>query len=70
MDADSLAYACGILGLVDSEQKKGSLELLLKYILTQLILKMQKVVMMEVHLGIQNCTITLSESIKKENVKQ
>ena len=30
MDADSLACACGLLGLVDSEQKKGKLKLLLK----------------------------------------
>ena len=30
MDADSLACACGILGLVDPEQKKGKLKLLLK----------------------------------------
>ena len=35
MDADSLAWACGILGLVDPEQKEGSLKLLLKYILRQ-----------------------------------
>ena len=31
MDADSLAWACGILGLVDPEQKEGNLKLLLKY---------------------------------------
>ena len=35
MDADSFAYTCGILGLVDPEQKKGKLKLLLKYILRQ-----------------------------------
>ena len=32
MGADSFARACGILGLVDPEQKKGNLKLYLKYI--------------------------------------
>ena len=32
-DANSLCYACGILGLVVPDQKKGILKLLLKYIL-------------------------------------
>ena len=35
MDTDSFACACGIQGLVDPEQKKGNLKLLLKYILRQ-----------------------------------
>ena len=35
MDSDSLTCACGILGLVVPEQKKGNLKLLLKYILRQ-----------------------------------
>ena len=35
MDVDSLACACGILGLVVPEQKKSNLKLLLKYILRQ-----------------------------------
>ena len=34
-DADILSCACGILGLVVPEQKKGNLKLLLKYILRQ-----------------------------------
>ena len=34
-DVDSLACACGILGLVVPEQKKSNLKLLLKYILRQ-----------------------------------
>ena len=32
-DANSLGFACGILGLVVPDQKKGILKLLLKYIL-------------------------------------
>ena len=35
MDADSLACACGILGLIVPEQKKGNLKRLLKYMLRQ-----------------------------------
>ena len=35
MDADSLASACGLLGLDVPEQKKGNRKLLLKYILMQ-----------------------------------
>ena len=35
MDADSLAWACGILGLVDPEQKEDNPKFLLKYILRQ-----------------------------------
>ena len=35
MDADSLACASGILGLVNPQQKKGNLKLFLKYILRQ-----------------------------------
>ena len=35
MDADSFACACGILGLVYAEQKKGNLKFLLKYMLRQ-----------------------------------
>ena len=35
MDADSLACACGVLGLIDPEQKKGNLKLPLKYVLRQ-----------------------------------
>ena len=35
IDAESLACACGILGLVVPEEKKGNLKLLLKYILRQ-----------------------------------
>ena len=35
MEVDSLACACGILGLVVPEQKKGNLRLSLKYILRQ-----------------------------------
>ena len=35
MDTDSLAWACGILVLVDPEQKEGNFKLLLKYILRQ-----------------------------------
>ena len=35
MDAHSLAWACGIVGLVNPEQKKDNLKLLLKYILWQ-----------------------------------
>ena len=37
MDTDSFACACGIQGLVDPEQKKSNLKLLLKYILRQFI---------------------------------
>ena len=36
MDADSLACACGILGLDLTELKKGNHKLLVKYILRQL----------------------------------
>ena len=35
MDVDSLACACGILGLAVPERKKGNLKLLLKCILRQ-----------------------------------
>ena len=35
MDADSLACACGTLGLVVPEQKKGNFKLLLKCISRQ-----------------------------------
>ena len=35
IDSDSLTCACGMLGLVVPEQKKGNLKLLLKYILRQ-----------------------------------
>ena len=35
IDAETLACACGILGLVVPEEKKGNLKLLLKYILRQ-----------------------------------
>ena len=35
MNADSLACACGILGLDVPEQKRGNHKLLLKYILRQ-----------------------------------
>ena len=35
IDAESLACACGILGLVVPEEKKGNLKLLLRYILRQ-----------------------------------
>ena len=35
MDTDSLACACGTLGLDVPEQKKGNLKRLLKYILRQ-----------------------------------
>ena len=35
MGEDSLTCACGILGLAVSEQKKGNLKHLLKYILRQ-----------------------------------
>ena len=35
MDANSFVCACGILGLVDPEQKKGNVKLLLKSILKQ-----------------------------------
>ena len=35
MDADSFACACGILGLVYAEQKKGNLKLFLKHMLRQ-----------------------------------
>ena len=58
MDADSLACVCGILGLV--VQKKGNLKLLLKNIFRHF----------NVLLRAQNYMITLSESIKKENIKQ
>ena len=70
MDANSLACACGVLDLVDPEPKKSNLKLLLKCILRQFNQEGVKVMMMEVHLGTRNYTITFSESIKKENIKQ
>ena len=48
-DADSLTCAYGLLGLDVPEQKKGNRKLLL--------LKMSKVTMMEVLLGMENYTI-------------
>ena len=48
-DADSLTCNCGILGLDVPEQKKGNLKLLL--------LKMSRVTMMEVLLGMEKYTI-------------
>ena len=69
MEVDSLAFACGILGLVVPKQKECNLKLLLKYIFRQFN-KVQGVVKMEVLLGTKNYTITLSEFMKRENVKQ
>ena len=65
----SLACAFGILVFVVPERKEGNLKLLLKYILRQFN-SIYMVVMMEVLFGTQNYMITLSEYIKKENLRQ
>ena len=68
MDADSLACALEILGLVDPEQKKGNLKLFFKYILRQFNSEDAKG-SNDGYVGTQKYKITLSESINKENVK-
>ena len=68
MDADRLACALEILGLVDPEQKKGNLKLFFKYILRQFNSEDAKG-SNDGYVGTQKYKITLSESINKENVK-
>ena len=69
MDADSLACALEILGLVDPEEKEGNFKLCLKYILRQFNSEDAKGSDDGGYVGTQKYKITLSESINKENVK-
>ena len=69
MDANSLACALEILGLVDPEQKEGNLKLCLNYILRQFNSEDAKGSNDGGYVGTQKYKITLSECINKKNVK-